>query len=557
LNLVIDKPQNIPPSIAFATIATGAFRGLVVDGLWMRTEKLKEQSQFFDAKQIAEWISVLQPRFTAVWEFLSWNMAYNISVTIPATEPQERWRWVKNGYELLRDKGIPLNPKAIALYRQLAYIFQHKIGGVTDDVHNFYKLQLANEMQPLLGPADNQYFEKLAKTPKLFSEIANDANFQPFIEQLKKADEVFDTDPGGFIGNYIALRENPGRFGPKATEIINKFRGTWILEKFDLFANAYELRNNWKLEPEIMLELNKQFGPVDWDDPNNHLPLDYRHPDSHSLYWSYVGIKTAGKEKFSSDEANTDRLINHSLQDLFRSGKIYIFKQTILPKPTSFEDANLPQQVQAIYLRPDLRMFKPYNKSTMAIINKYKDLASGTYESMGHGHRNMLKDAAFNFYLAGHREQALEIYELARSLYKREELNVTIDVYVENKLKEDIESLGITNVRPIIQFYLQEAYFRYAMRDDNQAARNEAIAKKIYDYYQKLYPDEKRLGLPDFKRLKYFALVDFVYDPLYPDIMKQNLYNRIEIENPELFNELKQQEAQIIKENQEAEKQQK
>ena len=46
MNLIIDKPENIPPSLAFATVATGAFRGLVVDVLWMRADQLKEEKQF-------------------------------------------------------------------------------------------------------------------------------------------------------------------------------------------------------------------------------------------------------------------------------------------------------------------------------------------------------------------------------------------------------------------------------------------------------------------------------------------------------------------------------
>ncbi|MBE3144398.1 MAG: hypothetical protein IMZ61_10810, partial [Planctomycetes bacterium] len=118
MKLISNEPlQNAPPSLAFATVAMGAFRGLVVDVLWMRADKLKEQGQYFDARQLAEWITVLQPRFAQVWAFQAWNMAYNISVAIPAEQPDQRWQWVKNGYELLRDKGIPLNPKSISLYR--------------------------------------------------------------------------------------------------------------------------------------------------------------------------------------------------------------------------------------------------------------------------------------------------------------------------------------------------------------------------------------------------------------------------------------------------------
>jgi len=120
MGLVINEPlENAPPSLAFATIATGAFRGLAVDILCMRAEALKEKGQFFDARQLAEWITTLQPRFASVWIFHAWNMAYNISVTIPATQPEQRWRWVKNGYELLRDQGIELNPKSIQLYHEL------------------------------------------------------------------------------------------------------------------------------------------------------------------------------------------------------------------------------------------------------------------------------------------------------------------------------------------------------------------------------------------------------------------------------------------------------
>ena len=70
LGLVSNEPlENAPPSLAFATVAMGAFRGLVVDILWMRADKLKEEGQFFDAKQLAEWITVLQPRFATVWDF--------------------------------------------------------------------------------------------------------------------------------------------------------------------------------------------------------------------------------------------------------------------------------------------------------------------------------------------------------------------------------------------------------------------------------------------------------------------------------------------------------
>lgn len=567
LGLVIDKPENIPPSLAFATIATGAFRGLVVDCLWLRAERLKQEGQFFDAKQLADWITILQPRFTTVWDFQAWNMAYNISVTIPATEPQERWRWVKNGYELLRDKGIVVNPKSLSLYRRLALIFQHKIGGVTDDVHKYYKLQLALGMEPLLksednrlGADDNRYYEELAKAPKEFSKISEDPSFLPLINELRKADEVF-SDSDEFVGNYLSLRQNPGGFRPQAFEVIDKFRGTNTLKKFDIFAKSHQLRNVWKLEPDLMVELNETYGPVDWDDPNNHLPLEWRHPDAHAMYWAYKGLKVASGEKFSVPEANTDRMINHSLQNLFRTGKIYVYSQMIRPQSDSISDANseAPMIVQQIYLRPDLRMFKSYNKAALARIEKYKELKDSTAESMEIGHKNMLKNAVLSFYQAGLINQAQEIYNQLRQLYPLDDFKVALAVFVRQRFREELTELkGIANTTEIVQMIMQEAYFRYAMRDDDQAVISENIAKEAYDHYQSEYANEDaqekgRMFLPDFTRLKYLALVDFLMDEQYPIVMRNSLFSRIQIEKPELFEQIIKERDKILQERQQSE----
>ncbi|MEN8128524.1 MAG: hypothetical protein ABFR90_12090, partial [Planctomycetota bacterium] len=199
--------ENAPPSLAFATVAMGAFRGLVVDILWMRADNLKQEGKFFDAKQLAEWITTLQPRFAAVWDFHAWNMAYNISVAIPNTQPEERWRWVQNGYELLRDRGIEMNPKSILLYRSLAWIFQHKIGGVTDDAHRYYKREIALSVRSALGEdPSNAYFQSLIEQPKTLEKILTDKAVARFIEELQAADETF-SDPEQLVTNYLTLRQ--------------------------------------------------------------------------------------------------------------------------------------------------------------------------------------------------------------------------------------------------------------------------------------------------------------------------------------------------------------
>ncbi len=556
MDLIIDKPENIPPSLAFATVATGAFRGLVVDILWMRADKLKEEGQFFDARQLAEWITILQPRFASVWEFHAWNMAYNISVAIPATQPDQRWQWVKNGYELLRDEAIDkYKLKNMTLYRELGRIFQHKIGGVSDDAHKYYKLQLALAMEPLLGPADDAYFDLLAGAPLGWQEINNDPNVAPLIKALKSADEAF-SDNNRFVSNYLSLRQDSRRFNPAAGRTIDDFRGTNALDKFDIFAKAWQLRKAWKLDPVLMRQINRTYGPIDWSDPNTHLPMDWRHPDSHAIYWAIKGLQIAAKEEdreIETNEVNTDRIVAHSLQNLFRNGKIFIYELSL---PASSQDLSQEPQTQIfkeVFLRPDLRIFEPYNNSVLAILQKYKDAGDeGRYETLQNGHRNMLINALLNFYQSGHRSHAQKIYNQLRELYPLEKFKVPLVVFAQQRFAEELQTIGINDAKEQIILLLRESYYLYAIRDDNASAGREKMAEEIYNYYQSKYSDENRIDLPDFKLLRYFALFDFLNDQQYPPYLRQSLLSRIKIERPDLFRQLEAEEEKLRKQSEQA-----
>jgi hypothetical protein len=563
MKLISNEPLlNAPPSLAFATVAMGAFRGLVVDVLWMRADKLKEEGQYFDAKQLAEWITVLQPRFAQVWAFQAWNMAYNISVAIPAEQADQRWQWVKNGYELLRDKGIPLNPKSITLYRELGRIFQHKIGSNSDDAHKYYKLQLALSMEPLLGSADNAWFESLARAPADWSQIVSDDNIAPFIAALKAADKNFE-DESRFVGNYLSLRQNPTRFTPEAFKVIDRFRGTAILRDFDVFAKAWQLRNVWKLDPVLMLELNSTYGPTDFNDPNIHYPLDWRHADVHAIYWAVKGLRVAGKKdvvkmgrgEYPVDEINTDRIIAHSLQNLFRYGKIFIYDVNVsTPLPQGLGPAVAQGPTKDIFLRADFRMFDPYNNAIIKIIQKYSDSNDKDDDSHKIQHRNMLTNALTMFYQAGHRQKAQKIYDYVRRLYPRPEFNEpAVESYITQQIRKDLKTITITKAMDTIMPMLREAYFRYALRDDDASYAIEKMAEDIYNVYTKEYGDEARLGLPELKVMKYSAFMDFFTDEGYPLTMRQNLLARIKIEQPKLYEQFYQIQQQL---DQEAQRQQ-
>lgn len=542
---------DAPPSLAFATVAMGAFRGLIVDVLWMRADKLKQDGKFFDAKQLAEWISMLQPRFAAVWDFHAWNMAYNISVAIPNTQCQERWRWVRNGYELLRDKGIEYNPHSIMLYRQLSWIFLHKIGDIADDCNTYYKLELALSMRPLLGDKTNTYFEKLAAAPLSFQDILKDPQVKTFVDALRQADKAFLSDEQ-LIDNYLALRQNPDRFPKETFAVIDQYRQDPGLAKFDVFARAYQIRHVWKMDPAYMQQLNQMYGPTRLDDPNQREPLNWEHPAVHAIYWSAKGLDMAGREgQYRVDEKNTDRIIFHSLQMLYRSGNIILYTS---------KDGKTD-----IFMRPDMRMFASCDQTWRKVIEKYETLEKGNPKAVRGGHKNFLENAVMTFYQAGHARQALEIYRTMITQYKindegieEEDFKLPMIEFLQKRMKEEFQGLGIRDAVEAITGMLRESYFRYAVHNDDEAAGLEKMAQEVHTFYQKEHADEAyRMGLPTFEMLRYTSFMDFLYDPMYPEELRLNLLGRLQVERPDLFEKLqKQDQAYFEKLRKEQESQQ-
>src|SRR5215208_6339400 len=105
----LEPLENAPPVLAFTTVALGSFRGLIANALWIRANDLQLEDKFFEMAQLADWITKLEPHYVQVWLVQAWNMAYNISVKF--RDPNDRWRWVQNGIELLRDQGLQYNPR--------------------------------------------------------------------------------------------------------------------------------------------------------------------------------------------------------------------------------------------------------------------------------------------------------------------------------------------------------------------------------------------------------------------------------------------------------------
>ncbi|MCK5850152.1 MAG: hypothetical protein KAH23_04495 [Kiritimatiellae bacterium] len=228
-NLNSNEPlENAPPLMAFTTIVLGGFRGLIADVLWLRVSTLKENGKYVELVQLSDWITKLEPRASEVWEFHAWNMAYNVSVMMP--EPEDRWRWVKSGIQLIRDGGLYYNPADARLHWYMGWLFQHKIGTPMDNMHVFYKEQWAEEIAPFLDGSRPAY-----------ARLAQDAELN------------------------------------------------------------CRMKNEYRLMPDIMKEIEKKYGLLDW-----------RRPETHAIYWAYCGKRYAD----GFDLVSCNRMIIQCLKEL-------------------------------------------------------------------------------------------------------------------------------------------------------------------------------------------------------------------------------------------------
>ncbi len=365
LSYTVEAEEGDPPEVALG-IAMGAFKGLFVNILWLRAQSLKEEGKFFDAIEVSRAITKLTPRFPRVWSFHAWNLAYNISVATQT--PQERWEWVQAGISLLRDEGIPKNPAAMILYKELAWIYVHKIEGFTDDANHYYKRQVAKEWTIVLGPPPPDPLAEDEDVQRLFREQVEAGTPRPLAIGVAKRRASTERRLRKLAAITLAADTLPALYerSEHAEELVKRINDEAGLElSFEMLTYVELLRaqlfaqldlgtdlqitlpdsqrnlvleellgderyteawgdilahirkrlliDTYHMEIPRMMRYTGQYGPIDW-----------RHPAAHALYWAVTGVeKGLARENVEDfDITNTDRMVLHATQELFRWGDV-------------------------------------------------------------------------------------------------------------------------------------------------------------------------------------------------------------------------------------------
>jgi len=290
-DLTNEPVKGIGPGMVLATTALGAFRGIIVDIVWIRMERLKQEGKFFELVQLADLACKLAPRFPAVWDGNAWNLAWNVSVQVPVYS--ERWPWVKKGIEVLRDQAIPLNPSAPELYFNLSFIYNNKIGGDNDDAHSWYKRELGLEMHEVLGGGGSTAgLLVLARMPKTKAELLADPNLKAMYDQCLAIDfdPLHENSEEGALDVFLWARQ-PSAFPTAVSDLLTLEENRLFTGLLVSFARARRLEK-MHLDPHKMMEIMAAYG-----EDGKPAPFDWRSPYPHAIYWARQGLEQAQRYK--------------------------------------------------------------------------------------------------------------------------------------------------------------------------------------------------------------------------------------------------------------------
>ncbi|MBR6373588.1 MAG: hypothetical protein IKS20_10430 [Victivallales bacterium] len=472
-----DPLENAPPLVAFTSVALGGFRGLAADLLWLRSSRMQDEGKYFEMVQLADWIIKLQPRNTSSHAFLAWNMAYNISVTFTAFE--DRWRWVRRGIELIRDEALDLNPGDAELFRQLGWIYQHKMGKDLDDANRYYKTEFAKENIRLFADYYGRWDELInAPTNEEKLRAALGDKYGDYVKILAKH-------------GFATFKDFEQRFRELAVipvEVEGELKELGVKDTVEICLRNRWMTQKYKLDPAWLKKLNERYGELDW-----------RLPEAHAIYWA-----ERGKEKFSAEKdkfkrLSCDRMIFQSLAAAFGMGRLVYLKK-----------------IEHLEMTPNTKIVDAVNKA-------YQDaMALHGEQTIGGAYGNFLVDAIVTLYKFGEKKKAEEYRKIGSSykLYGDRFTKYPLEEFVLKELAEDMKAASYAQAQGTVQSYLINSYYQNAIGEDEVAASYAAIAKQLYDRYQKFVSGtEKRRALPPWLQMAKTSL-EITKQRIHPELAK-------------------------------------
>ena len=393
----------------------------------------------------------------------SWNLSYNISRKYPGHEI--RWAFVYEAVISLRDEGIKLYPKEPLVYDQLAYLFEHKIGHNLDAHHRYYKFRWMQAMGNVLWK-DLEASHQARGVPDFDALINPDPANTNLVARVKRLSQEYKLDPI----EMKAIHQEYGR------------------------------AHNQKGE----LMLDKKGQPINC--------LDWRMPETHSLYWAKLGLKRCSSSSGLDKELfKLEKKIYVAMLQAFNRGRMNTPSGRTIDLARYFSAGTLSS--------PNLDVGGTVHLAYLAMskrakASEEKDLNGGVAEI---GHMHFLRRLVEWLYFYNREQEAMEWLQVAVEMYPTKMTffpgynpktkTYHLDQIVEEKLADNMKRGTDGNMPALMVGTLMKHYIYLAEGNEEKAKGYFDMAQRVHQKYSdKFKNDAGRMDQWRIARLRAFLI---------------------------------------------------
>ena len=210
---------------------------------------------------------------------------------------------------------------------------------------------------------------------------------------------------------------------------------------------AEELRTRYKMDPNVMREVDQAYGPLEW-----------RLPEAHAMYWAHLGLKHSKKK----DLITLRRVIYQSMQMSVLRGRL------ISISPLAFG--------------PDLNKAARANEAYEQMMEEETE-ANQKY-AISVGHKSYLIQVVYLCYAYNRLKDANHWFALLKQRYPEAvKPGLTFEEFSLERLMGSLEIPGHDRTKAVIEGLIFQHYQSLALDDDDRAEGADLMARKLWNIY--------------------------------------------------------------------------
>jgi hypothetical protein len=247
------------------------------------------------------------------------------------------------------------------------------------------------------------------------------------------------------------------------------------------------MRDVYKMDPAIMKEVDEEYGPFEW-----------RLPESHGMYWAFLGLKVSEREK---DYIQLRRVIFQGMQMAFLRGRMIEFPVADPTAPGEF--------TKAFEFGPNLEITDKTNRAYEEMMGADENYL----KNIGTAHKNFLRTAVYFLYTHNRMNEAEKWYDYVREKYP-DSITTSLEEYVFARVEEEFGSTSQDRLKGMLMGFIERSLIDIAMGQEEKAIAGEMLARKMRKRYYDEINDSQivRIKLPTVQEMK-IELLARLLDP--------------------------------------------